>query len=643
MENRNNIYEEIIKLNTNFLITINNSEHQEFPNITENYLSELKEILGFDYIVILQPLLLTSMLENLCCTKSVDEKKSLFKLISGVNVKKRTDILNSIEKNVEYCSTTKKTFPLFNELIYKQVITYPIINTYKFNTINGGIFFLNKTVKFDLTDEMAEIITIVSESITVAYNSCRKNQLFNSHYSILQNTNISSNNAICIYSYDGFVVFVNNPFLSLIGKSESEVLGYKILDIINLKNHNELKDFNSVSDVPNPKIIVDREAMYVELIKPNEENTILRKYYKPISLEEKWYRMIILEDMSKELENIDTIELSSFIDSLTGLKNRNYFQKNIDNIFLREKLPVATIVGDINGLKLMNDIFGHDYGDLMLKKIAEVLLDNCKDGEVYRVGGDEFYIFLNNTSEEAIERTIKKINSDCKKMFEKLNFIGISLGYEITNNEKEKIETSIRKAETEMYYTKSLSSEAIKKESIESLKKMYLEKYTKEHERVSRMISIAKGFSPYLSLRESETRDVCNALELIDIGKVSIEHFLTNTNLINLDDEFENMKKHCRIGYKIASLSYETSHLARLILNHHENWDGSGFPQGVKEKAIPFLTRIIRIIEYYDNLTSNNANFECEQIVNEIDSKKGKLFDPTITSAFIKYILEQKK
>lgn len=323
---------------------------------------------------------------------------------------------------------------------------------------------------------------------------------------------------------------------------------------------------------------------------------------------------------------------------MTGLKNRNYFQRDTQRLLADENLPVGVIVGDINGLKLMNDIFGHNYGDLMLTKIASILESYCDNGEVYRIGGDEFYMFLNDVDEDDVIDKIELINRRCKKAFENLNFIGISLGYHMVNSSDVNIDTVIRKAETEMYYVKSMSSEEIKNESIESLKKMYLEKFASEKDKVARMCSVANEFSKYLVLRDTELTDINNSLELIDIGKVSISSFIGGGSVYNTDDEFEKMKKHCRIGYKIASLSYETSHLARIILNHHENWDGTGFPSGMSGNSIPFLSRIIRLLEYYDSLIINNEKLSTEQIIVELENKKGKLFDPVIIEKFLEYL-----
>ncbi len=634
-------YEQIIRSNTNFLLNVNRIEHIDFPTELNRYLVELKTLMAFDTVLVLQPLNLDSRLESFI--SNLEQDYSDLAVIRKMDKPDRANALNSITRLTEYGVGVGEYFPMFNETVFKQIIAYPIINANQFNIGNGGVFFLNKEDSFDLNPLMSEAITVVSETITLAYNSYRKKQLYDSSYSIFQATQESTKSAVCIYKSEGIIVFANKYFYELLGKTEEDVLGKKIMNVLNLKEHTTLKDLQTVSGIPNKKLLDDGDAMYSELTKENGEKVFVRKYYKPITLENLWHKMLVLEDITQELENMDSVELSGYYDSLTGLKNRNYFQRDAGRLFAENKLPVAVIVGDINGLKLMNDIFGHNYGDLMLNKIASVLESNCEKGEVYRIGGDEFYMFLNNMDEDEVEYKIDLINRRCKKAFENLNFVGISLGYNIVNSIGANMDSVIRKAETEMYYKKSLSSEKIKNESIASLKKMYMDKFTTEKDKVSRLCKVANEFSSYLVLRDTELTDICNSLELIDIGKVSIDNFISEGNIFNVDDEFEKMKKHCRIGYKIASLSYETSHLARVILNHHENWDGTGFPQGMNGNSIPFLSRIIRLLEYYDSLILNNDQLETTQIIDELEMKKGKLFDPVITEKFIAYLTEHNK
>jgi len=220
---------------------------------------------------------------------------------------------------------------LFDNSVFKQIIAYPIINANQFNFGNGGVFFLNKENSFNLDPLMSKAITIISETITLAYSSYREMQLYDSSYNIFQAAQESSKSAVCIYKEVGIVifpVFANKYFYELLGKTAEEVFGKKVMDVLNLKNHKTLKDLQTVSEIPNKKLLDDSDAMYSELTKENNEKIFVGKYYKPITLENKWHRMLVLEDITQELENIDSVELSGYYDSLTGLKNRNYFQRD---------------------------------------------------------------------------------------------------------------------------------------------------------------------------------------------------------------------------------------------------------------------------------------------------------------------------
>jgi response regulator RpfG family c-di-GMP phosphodiesterase len=186
-----------------------------------------------------------------------------------------------------------------------------------------------------------------------------------------------------------------------------------------------------------------------------------------------------------------------------------------------------------------------------------------------------------------------------------------------------------------MYYFKSVNSENLKSKSIEKLKSIYEENYDVGLERITRLKNLANEFASWLGMRKNETMDLCSTMELSDIGKVAIDK-----KILGSENPLESMKTHCRIGYKIASLSYETSHLARIILNHHEHWDGSGFPQGLKGNEIPFLSRIVSIIEFYDDImhSGNNENPGRESAINEIEARKGSVFDPSLADEFIKFL-----
>ena len=639
MSSCNEINNYIVEASSNFLHDFNRSTHEEFPGTIVGYLTEVKQRLGFDMILVVQPLMMDNRLESFVSGPGQDY--SSLGLLRNMDYEERVRVLGSLKDLTEFSDRTGMTYPMFDRNIFRQVIAYPIKNIRNVSVINGGVFFLNKGKLIDIDETIRKSVILAGECIATVFNSYRKNQLYLTSYSIFQSMQESSQRAVCVYSTRGVIVFINKFFAELVGMEEADILDKNITDVLKLKDHVTPQDYHQVSSRPNIKLFSSEGAMYCEQTREDGTTLPLRKFCTTLALERKKYWMIVLEDLTREIKNIDFLEMSGLHDILTGLGNRSLFQKDAVEILRADKLPVAVIVGDINGLKLMNDIFGHDYGDHMLKKIAVILNKNCKEGTVYRIGGDEFYIFLNNTSEIKVREIIEHINDDCSKEFRELNFIGISLGYSIVRDDTENLAKAIRKAESDMYYIKSMSSESIKNESINSLKKIYQERYSSEKVRTERLVELAGEAGPYLNLRDFELEDICNSIELIDIGKVSLSHFLPEGNTIAPDDEFENMKKHCWIGYKIAALSYETSHLARVILNHHENWDGTGFPQGLKGNAIPFLSRVIRLIAYYDDLVTINEGLDLEQIISALENRKGKLFDPSITDCFVGFLRDK--
>jgi len=636
MRGSQDIYKSISEASSRYLVDLNRGEHSDFPPLLIEFLTKLKYILNFDKILVVQPLIMDNRLESFVSGPGNDYS-SLDKL-RNMEYSERARLLNSLDGLSEFSETNGREFQMFEKRIWHQVIAYPIVNTKEISDVRGGVFFLNKEADFELDELMRKGITLASETIATTFKGYRVNQIYSNTYSMFQVMQESSKSAVCVYTPRGVIVFCNKYFSELTGIENSTIPNRNIVDVLKLKGHNTPQDYHRVSSETHPVLMRDEDAMYCEQILEDGNTLPLRKYCKAIVLEKKKYWTLVLEDLTDELSNINRIEMSGNHDALTGLGNRTLFQKEGGKLLAEEKLPVAVIVGDINGLKLMNDIFGHDYGDYMLKKISDILVENCRRGNVYRVGGDEFYIFLRNTEEVAVREVIESINDDCSREFKELNFIGISLGYSIARSEDDNMSQVIRKAESDMYYIKSMSSENIKNESINSLKKIYNERYASERERTERLVNLACDFAPYLNLRENEVDDVCNSIELIDIGKVSVTHFIPESKSVSSDDEFENLKKHCWIGYKIAALSYETSHLARVILNHHENWDGTGFPQGIKGNAIPFLSRVIRLLAYYDRIVERNSSLSLEVIIDELELRKGKIFDPSITDEFLEFL-----
>ncbi|MFA9423109.1 MAG: GGDEF domain-containing protein, partial [Sedimentibacter sp.] len=108
-----------------------------------------------------------------------------------------------------------------------------------------------------------------------------------------------------------------------------------------------------------------------------------------------------LNDASDNIFYLKDIDKRYYKDRLTGLYNKNFLEEEILRLDTKRQLPMSLIMGDINGLKLINNAFGHIMGDSALKKAAEIMTDCFRDEDIIsRIGGDEFIILLPKTSEE---------------------------------------------------------------------------------------------------------------------------------------------------------------------------------------------------------------------------------------------------
>lgn len=345
---------------------------------------------------------------------------------------------------------------------------------------------------------------------------------------------------------------------------------------------------------------------------------------------------------SKKLE--EKLRYLSYTDTLTGLLNRSSFEEKISELNHNQYLPLGVIMGDVNGLKLVNDTFGHLEGDKLLKNISSVLKHVCEDkGLIFRWGGDEFIILLPNSDEKACEIIIKDILELCSKSSYNFIQLSIALGESVKYSIKDDIYSNINEVEKKVYRRKLLDKKSIQSTLIGSLSKTLEEKNMETDEHTVRVTNYANAIGKSFNLMLSELDELSLVAKLHDIGKIGIsEEILLKPGKLT-KEEFEIMKTHTEKGYRIIQASGELENIAKCVLTHHENWDGTGYPLALKGTEIPLMARIISVVDSFDVMTHERPYKKAMSVkdaVKELRRCSGSQFDPEIVEIFIKYLKE---
>lgn len=356
----------------------------------------------------------------------------------------------------------------------------------------------------------------------------------------------------------------------------------------------------------------------------------------------------ISRDITDRKKKEDKIQYLSVHDMMTGLYSRMYFDTELYHLDAANELPYSVIMGDINSLKLTNDLFGHAEGDKLIVETANLLKASCESDIVARTGGDEFSILLPQTGEDEIIRIIAQINHAFESRRSKTRadnfFMSISLGYATKTRPEQTISEILKTAEEHMYRRKLLEHQSIRSSLLSTIKELLFSKSNETMEHAERMAQIARHMSQELMLSEADAVSLELMATLHDVGKIGISNAILSKPGQLDEEEWVEIRRHPEIGYRIALTIPELQGIAGYILCHHERWDGKGYPQGLSGEEIPYISRIISVIDAFDAMTedrSYRAGMSNDAAAEEIIRNAGTQFDPAIARVFVEKILHQ--
>ncbi len=356
--------------------------------------------------------------------------------------------------------------------------------------------------------------------------------------------------------------------------------------------------------------------------------------------------MLVCEEITDRKKAEDRIKYLSFNDSLTGLYNRAFYEEELKRLDTKRQLPLTVVMGDLNGLKLINDAFGHKQGDIALQKIAEVLRVSCRQEDIIaRVGGDEFIALLPKTSAQVARNICRRIKENCQKTETSNMKLSIALGMASKESMEQDISEIEHEAEERMYRNKLLENRSTRSSFINSLEETLWSRGHETREHTGRLHRILETVSGPAELNNSEIASLKLLASLHDIGKIAIPPSILEKETELSEEEWETVKKHPEIGYRIALSAPELAPIAEAILTHHENWDGTGYPLAIEGDNIPLLARILAIADTYDVVRHGRPyqqSLSKEKTLQEIKACAGTRFDPKLVDIFIREISSRK-
>ncbi|MDD2371615.1 MAG: diguanylate cyclase [Firmicutes bacterium] len=347
----------------------------------------------------------------------------------------------------------------------------------------------------------------------------------------------------------------------------------------------------------------------------------------------------VSRDITERKQKDEEIQYVAFHDYLTGLYNRRFYEEELHRLDVPRNLPLTVVMGDVNGLKLVNDSFGHNFGDILLQKVAELLKLHCRNDDIIaRFGGDEFVVLLPKTNAEAAEIILERIHDSLSR--ENINGVALSVsfGRQTKTNVGEAIENITKGAEDNMYRNKFLVGASVRSKTIDIIMNTLYEKNNREMLHSKRVSQICEKIAIQMNLEKSSIEQLKVAGLFHDIGKIGIDENILNSPDQLTEAQWIEMKKHSEIGYRILSGSDELSDIARFVLEHQEKWDGSGYPNGIAGDSISLEARIIAIADAFDAMTRPRTYgnmFTVEQALEEIKKGAGTHFDPMLAGMFV--------
>ena len=353
--------------------------------------------------------------------------------------------------------------------------------------------------------------------------------------------------------------------------------------------------------------------------------------------------LAVISDITAQKEVQAKIVEFANNDTLTGIYNRNYFEKYISSI--DKKIDqYGIMICDVDAMKFVNDILGHLEGDKHLEFVAKLLGENTPENSLLaRIGGDEFAVIIKNVSTDEMKEMKKNIINELNNYNVDNSFIDakLSIGYAVKQSDDDNIRKLFKEADQAMYLEKLSHRYTFKTGNVSLLIKMLKERNLETEEHIKKLDYYCVAVAKKLNAKESFINKISLFARFHDIGKIGIsDNILLKPDKLT-NEEYDEIKKHAEIGYRIAKSITEIEHISDLIYRHHEWYNGEGYPFKLKGEEIPLECRILSVVDAYDVMTSGRPYRRAiskKGAIEELIRFKSTQFDSHIVDLFIEVL-----
>jgi diguanylate cyclase (GGDEF)-like protein len=332
-------------------------------------------------------------------------------------------------------------------------------------------------------------------------------------------------------------------------------------------------------------------------------------------------------------ENARLLESSRFeamTDALTGLPNRRKLlldlQDELEHRQGGERRLLALF--DLNGFKAYNDTFGHPAGDALLSRLAAKLAEAVAPvGVAYRMGGDEFCV-LSTASELELRRVADALCEGGEGFA-----VTSAYGAAVIPDEASTVSGALSVADERLYAHKEMLAEIRRGTAHEPLLRTLAEREPELRAHVADVSSLAVRVGEQLGLGRDELEELRLAAELHDVGKLAVPDVVLQKAAALDATEWGFIHSHTLIGQRILNAAPALRSVGAVVRSTHENWDGTGYPDGLLGESIPLSARIITACDAYSAMTSDRpyrAARTQEDAIGELRRCAGEQFDPRV-------------